>query len=171
MATNAFDGDREWLRCEYFRTRKEAGLPIEPDPVIEAKLDRAQEHLNAKRAAKANPAATSPPVKAVQPPLFDAGTDTAETRRLAAAPALQRLPIRCQRALSFLISRGTYGAIPDEISVHLDIPAHSTPSIVGRLREEGLIVATSERRPTRYEKLAVVYVAALGVVDGSEVPQ
>lgn len=160
-----FDGEREELRKRYFRAREKAGLPIEAEPVIEARLDAAQKKLAEARAAKANPAATSPPTKPVQPPLFDAGTDTAETRKLAAAPAFQRLPTRAKRALSFLVHRAQYGATPDEISVHLDIPAHSAPSIVGRLRDDGLVIATAERRLTRCNKNAVVYVAAETTID------
>lgn len=157
---HANNGERERLRVQYFRVRKEAGLPTGTEAEINAAIDRVLEKRAQKIAARDGHAATSPPRKAVQPPLFDAGTDTAETRKLAAAPAFQRLPTRAKRALSFLARRAQYGATPDEISVHLDIPAHSAPSIVGRLRDDGLVIATAERRLTRCNKNAVVYVAA-----------
>jgi hypothetical protein len=160
MNNSAFDGEREELRKRYYLARQKAGLPIESAQVIERRLDAAQAKIAEARAAKANPAATSPPTQAVQPPLFDAGTETAETRKLAAVPAFERLPKRAKRALIFYARRGRYGAIPDELAQHLDIPAHSAPSIVGRLRDEGLIVATAERRLTRCNKPAVVYVAS-----------
>lgn len=91
--------------------------------------------------------------------LLDYGRHEAETRAIAAASSLPKGPSRRERVIAYVTSCGTYGATPDEISIHLDIPAHSVPSLVGPLRNTGRLVATSKRRNTRCGKPAVVYVA------------
>ncbi len=63
--------------------------------------------------------------------------------------------------MAYAISRGADGCTGDEISVALDIAAHSVPSIVGALRGSGRLIPTNRTRLTRLQKPAVVYVARL----------
>lgn len=70
-----------------------------------------------------------------------------------------KMPERCVRILNWLRSRGELGATNDEIAQALKLPIQSIPNLNIKLRRQGLIKASHDRRPTRFGAAATVWLA------------
>jgi hypothetical protein len=91
------------------------------------------------------------------PLLYARGSDTSA----AAAISVERDGPRLRELVLFTIrAAGSRGLTCDEIELHLDMRHQTVSARVYELREGGWIADSGERRPTRSNRRATVWVAS-----------
>lgn len=93
----------------------------------------------------------------VQLPLGVPYVRGSDTSYAAAREGRKKLLTDEAKVLAFITSRGTTGATDDEIEVALGLLHQNASARRRQLEKDGLVVHTSQRRPTRHGRQAGVY--------------